>query len=232
MPFLIKLATHLLSVCANSASYERLFSTFGLILTKLHNHMSMETLTTIAELKLHLRDEHLWSGAKERLRRHFRKSQVPVPPPGSDQVLVSGTGTDTDRDVSAATTDGHAVRDISKPAVSTNPETAHLEASEDVREDDVEEPCTIELEGIVEGFIQMSDEDVDMDEIQFPSCLKIPLKKLFDFKCSEWVDSIQQFMEHGLQEELELYELLDFDAGGEEDKQMDLDAGAQAVLTA
>ncbi|KAI0918106.1 hypothetical protein AcV5_002878 [Taiwanofungus camphoratus] len=128
--------------------------------------------------------------------------------------------------------DGRAVRDISKPAVSTNPETAHLEASEDVREDDVEEPCTIELEGIVEGFIQMSDEDVDMDEIQFPSRLKIPLKKLFDFKCSEWVDSIQQFMEHGLQEELELYELLDFDAGGEEDKQMDLDAGAQAVLTA
>ncbi|KAI0956285.1 hypothetical protein AcV7_006722 [Taiwanofungus camphoratus] len=113
-----------------------------------------------------------------------------------------------------------------------NPETAHLEASEDVREDDVEEPRTIELEGIAEGFIRMSDEDVDMDEIQFPSRLKIPLEKLFDFERSEWVDSIQQFMEHGLQEELELYELLDFDAGGEEDEQMDLDAGAQAVLTA
>ncbi|KAI0923488.1 hypothetical protein AcV5_009017 [Taiwanofungus camphoratus] len=59
----------------------------------------------------------------------------------------------------------------------------------------------------------MSDEDVDVDEIQFPSRLTIPFGELFDFERSEWVDGMQQFMEHGLQEELELYELLDFDAG-------------------
>ncbi|KAI9430772.1 hypothetical protein BJY52DRAFT_1133494, partial [Lactarius psammicola] len=36
---LIWLATHVLSICPNSASCECLFSTFGLILTKLHTHI-------------------------------------------------------------------------------------------------------------------------------------------------------------------------------------------------
>jgi hypothetical protein len=65
---LITLAQHLLSICPNSASCERLFSTFGLIMTKLRTRLSTEKLIGLAELKLHCRDEHLRSGRHKTIR--------------------------------------------------------------------------------------------------------------------------------------------------------------------
>ena len=59
---LTRLAVHLLSVCANSASCERLFSVFGNILTKLRNRLGTKKLSQLAEIKMHLRDEHLRDG--------------------------------------------------------------------------------------------------------------------------------------------------------------------------
>lgn len=52
-PALYVLAKQILSICANSASCEQLLSVFGTILTKLQNHMGTETLTSLAELKMH-----------------------------------------------------------------------------------------------------------------------------------------------------------------------------------
>ena len=57
-PFII-FARRLLSVSANSASCERLFSIFGNILTKLRNRTGNTVLTDLAEVKMHIRDEHL-----------------------------------------------------------------------------------------------------------------------------------------------------------------------------
>ncbi len=56
---LIRLALHILSICPNSASCERLFSTFGLIMTKLRTRISTKNLVNLAEFKLHLRDENM-----------------------------------------------------------------------------------------------------------------------------------------------------------------------------
>ncbi|KAG1891625.1 uncharacterized protein F5891DRAFT_924523, partial [Suillus fuscotomentosus] len=42
------------SICANSASCERLFSLFGTVLTKLCSCLSLKGLTDLAELRLHL----------------------------------------------------------------------------------------------------------------------------------------------------------------------------------
>ncbi len=61
-PPLIRLARHILSITVNSASCERLFSTLGNTLTKLRNRLSTQTLVSLAELKMHIRDEYLEEG--------------------------------------------------------------------------------------------------------------------------------------------------------------------------
>ncbi|KAJ3002962.1 hypothetical protein NUW54_g5562 [Trametes sanguinea] len=74
---LAQLACRLLSVCANSASCERLFSIFGQLLTKLRNRLGTNTLANLAELKMHVRDEYTkTSGMKERLRTAERSSDI------------------------------------------------------------------------------------------------------------------------------------------------------------
>ncbi|KAG1726524.1 uncharacterized protein EDB91DRAFT_1016780, partial [Suillus paluster] len=45
-----KFAQQIFSICANSASCERLFSLFGTVLTKLHLHLGLKGLTDLAEL--------------------------------------------------------------------------------------------------------------------------------------------------------------------------------------
>ncbi|KAF7794103.1 hypothetical protein EIP86_005233, partial [Pleurotus ostreatoroseus] len=70
-----KLAHRVLSICANSASCERLFSSFGTILTKLRSRLGNQTLLSLAELKMYIRDEHLRNGdIKQRLKRHLGAS--------------------------------------------------------------------------------------------------------------------------------------------------------------
>ncbi|KJA22371.1 hypothetical protein HYPSUDRAFT_1084456, partial [Hypholoma sublateritium FD-334 SS-4] len=86
-PFML-FARRLLSVSANSASCERLFSVFGTILTKLRNRTGNTTLTNLSEIKMHIRDEHNAKGGKSRLKRQFQ-AQAPsaadpnLPPAGS-----------------------------------------------------------------------------------------------------------------------------------------------------
>jgi len=64
-------ARRLLSVSANSASCERLFSVFGNTLTKLQNCLGRIILTQLSVMKMHVRDEQLESGGKGQLKRRF-----------------------------------------------------------------------------------------------------------------------------------------------------------------
>ncbi|KAJ3008701.1 hypothetical protein NUW54_g3057 [Trametes sanguinea] len=66
-----RLAIHILSICPTSANCERLFSVLGWIMTKLCTRLGHTTLINLAELLLHLRDEHVRKNVKIRLRRHF-----------------------------------------------------------------------------------------------------------------------------------------------------------------
>ncbi|KAK0505458.1 hypothetical protein EDD18DRAFT_1060672, partial [Armillaria luteobubalina] len=76
------LALHLFSVCANSASCEWLFSVLGNTLTKLCNHLGTKTLTSLAEMKMHICDEHLQMAGKahDRLKCNFGKCKDPFTP--------------------------------------------------------------------------------------------------------------------------------------------------------
>lgn len=101
-PFYV-FAKRLLSVCANSASCERLFSVFGTTLTKLRNRMGTSTLSSLAELKMHVRGEHQEKSTKIRMKHLFNHrssttpagttstSQPPPPDPNPESAITSST---------------------------------------------------------------------------------------------------------------------------------------------
>jgi len=61
----------ILNICANSATCERLWSVYGVTLTKLRNRLGTETLSSLGELKMHIRDEHIRKETKTRMKRLF-----------------------------------------------------------------------------------------------------------------------------------------------------------------
>lgn len=90
-----KFAHRIFSICANSASCERLFSLFGTVLTKLRSRLGLKGLTDLAELRLHLRDEYMQMGDKKgRLRRARKIIPDPLHPPPPPPV-TSETSTDS-----------------------------------------------------------------------------------------------------------------------------------------
>lgn len=73
-PIFVKFARRVLSISANSASCERLFSVYGNILTKHRSRLLVKNLTNNAELKMHIRDEHLRNKeAQLRQKRRFER---------------------------------------------------------------------------------------------------------------------------------------------------------------
>jgi hypothetical protein len=66
-PF-FRLACRILNVCANSATYERLWSVFGATLTKLRDRLGVKTP---GELKIHIQDEHRSNETRSRLKRTY-----------------------------------------------------------------------------------------------------------------------------------------------------------------
>ena len=71
LPPLARLAIRILSICPSAADCERLFSLLGFIMSDRRTRLSNGTLMNIAELRLHLRDEHVRKDMKKRLKRHF-----------------------------------------------------------------------------------------------------------------------------------------------------------------
>lgn len=207
-PPFIRLAKRILSVTANSASCERLFSVFGNTLTKLRNRLGTTTLSNLAELKMLVRDEHIRSGeSKQRLKRKF-----------GDSTSDSNTTTPP----------------VAAPAPSsvTEPEnpTAELESEEP------EPAIDPNLSGEQGEFASMASEMVQMlhqdeDPVDIPSLpegnISIKIAELFDFSKDEWGHSHIQIARNSLNEEVELSELVDKGADGET---IELDAVTEAVL--
>lgn len=187
------LARRILSICANSASCERLFSVFGTNLTKLRNRMRTETLVSLAELKMHIRDEHRAQNAKARLKRKFGREG---PNPVTEQPMTSATSFQAISDI--ASVDAHTPADPDDNAT-----TNHTVAA-DLRE-------------MAHSFTQMVSNDEDAEPVRFPSKISISIIELFDFTMSSWVERYERNAHRSLEDELEFYELIDLDAEGEED---------------
>ncbi|KAG6822943.1 hypothetical protein H0H92_011969, partial [Tricholoma furcatifolium] len=74
-----------------------------------------------------------------------------------------------------------------------------------------------------------SDTDDNSEDLTFDPT-KITLANLFDFESSQWSNQIKKLLLQGLESELELYELLEMDAEGDEEVDEALDSMTQAAL--
>ena len=200
---LAKLARRLFSVCVNSASCERLFSMFGITLSRLRSRLRPQAMTDLAELRLHLRDEHLKTGqVKERMKRKMTSHHSEVARDASGQPVAT-----------TATTTGSGSEDPSN-----NPQ-AQSELAEDDSDSGSLRHITLSL--------TCDDDDNDDEDLNFTSR---KIADIFDYENSVWTEISKELAIRGLDDELELYTLIDLDAAGEDEPTM-VDEMTQASLS-
>jgi len=205
-PF-IRLARRILSVCANSATCERLWSVFGNTLTKLRNRLGIETLTSLSELKMHIRDEHVQKETKKRMKRMFvtrseaartaNKTQQPLPPPVNELSTSGDPDIDENFDPTARPQSNDRFWDMAA--------RHSLSAQED---------------------------ETDREPVTNPNVIgrTVKLVELFNFTEPYWISQYERAARRTFDEELELYELLDLDAEGEEQVNIDVDDSTGEIL--
>lgn len=210
MPF-IHLAQRVLSICANSASCERLFSVFGATLTKTRNRLATATLTALGELKMRVRDDHLQRGTKARLKRRFAApAPAPEPEPADNVQPEAGPSV-----IHVAIVDDG----------SDTPDTTSVFRTAD--------PSPGEFRAIAERHARaVEEDDHDCEPVCRSATVGCPLKltELFDFTRTHWTTMYEKGALRNFDEELELYELLDLDADGEDDTDVRVDGFTEDLL--
>lgn len=204
-PPLILFARRLLSVSANSASCERLFSVFGATLTKLRNRLGVNVLTELTELKMHIRDGHLRDQtARLRLKRSFKPpTDANVPDPADSDAVANSGQVPSSSDASQET-----------PQTGSESESGESEFRTLVQQ---------EIEAVT---VDDLDNDPLFNTSSFPL---IPISRLFNFSNKTWSEILSRHAQHNFDEELALYELIDLDAAGEEDVEFD-ETTAQTLI--
>jgi hypothetical protein len=192
------IARRILSITANSASCERLFSAFGLVLTRLRSRLGVQTMADVAELRLHLRDEHRRSGiAKQNLRKRMLSTTPGEPTPIGPPVP------DAQDDTPVA--------------------SVQLEDTEDTHWHENN------LEDIISGLQVRLDADVDVDAVSLGQ-IHCPIKQLFNFSNTTWMELQEKYCMRGLEEEMEVYDLVDLDAPSEPDAFAEFDSFEESIM--
>jgi hypothetical protein len=187
-----------LNICANSATCERLWSVYGVTLTKLRNRLGTQTLTSLGELKMHIRDEHIRRDTKKRMKCLFTTRAQAAPS------MVPTTTAPPSGPVM-----GQAAEDAG-----------------DVAPTDPEPRTGGGFQELTQAHTQSAAEDeTDQAPVTISTIIgsPVPLQRLFDFTDPHWVVRYEKSARLSFDQELELYELLDLDGAGEEDVDVDLD---------
>ncbi|KAF9037773.1 ribonuclease H-like domain-containing protein [Panaeolus papilionaceus] len=228
---LIKLALHLLYICPNSASCERLFSTFGLILTKLRTRLDSQRVVGLAECKLHLRDQSLSMETRKNLRRRVfgapaelqaqqNRATSTAPPMETDQTNATGTQLQSN---------SRSAELSSEPAESSASTFAPPSVSAALRNLTAKHIALLADHDAAANMFEDSESPRFRASSSGGSYKKRTMSDLFDFTSNSWV-SFQQASASGcVEDEMKLYELLDLDADGEFD--YDLDDSMDSILT-
>lgn len=227
-PPLFKLAYHILSICPNSASCERLFSVFGNTLTKLRNRLGTQTLTSLAEVKMHIRDEHVRDGeTKRRMKRFFGTKVNPSQPETAPSHGIPTAGVSQVFPIPQ-------LPSCSNFQVTPPPErdAMEIDPSEPDSESLAPRPDDVinEFNNITGSFVEQVGGDNDDGDGRMPSDISVEIANLFDFTKKSWIPLHERTASRSLDEELELYELLDLDAPGEEDINIEIDHALDSIL--
>ena len=200
-----RLASHLLSICANSATCERLFSVFRNTLTKLRNRMGTSTLTHIAELKMHVRAEHQLNSTRTRMKRMFAarsKTASPDEPPTPSADPQSSS---------------------QQPEPTPRNEETTLLTNKDLN--DAQRPRS----GLREFLSNCNFVPTEDDELP-PAMGKMSLKQLFNFNDEHWLTLYEGCARRSYEEELSLYDLLNEDAATGDGMEVDVDETTAEIL--
>ena len=171
--------------------------------------MGVQTMNNIGELKLHIRDEHVRFQTKKQLKKifHFRAA-ASVPPP---------------------------LLPPANPSPALNPFDNDSDSSDEIFDVPFRSRrASNDFESVANRFVNLANNDIteiDPEPIRTAAFGPQPIHKLFDFTRKHWVDTFSKSAVRSFDEELELYELLDLDAAGEDDIANDLDEDtAEALL--
>jgi len=186
----------------------------------------------LAKLKMHIRDEHVHKQTKKRLKRVFQVRTdaeraaaalaVPSQPSthtASPQQPVYPEATGNSPDESEAS-DGD-----------DNDDAPHAGGSSSQCSPRARSQLTNSFRSMVEQQSQLvDDDDTDCTPVR-PSTIGLtPIKSLFDFSRSHWVDMYSKSSIRSFNEELQLYEMLDLDAEGEDNVDVDVDDNTEDIL--
>lgn len=132
-----------------------------------------------------------------RLKRSFGTALV-EDPSGQTTSPITPAPTPVPNMEPAAATEAPMAQDTPPPTCDSTPDSVSIQ-----------QPG---MRGIIQELIEAVELDNEEPPEPSPNALSIPIKDLFDFTQSYWVDSYSKLAMRGLQDELELYELLDLDA--------------------
>ena len=198
-----RLADRLLSIVANSATCERLFSVFGMTLTKLRNRLGTSTLSSLAELKMHIRGEHQEnSTTKTRMKNMFdhrsktHPHSTPQQPPQADPNPAQAEPDTNDSDVEMSSTSDSASASTSDPSL------RHL----------------------------IPTEATDSEPRNLETGSSVSLQDLFNFDECSWTNIYGEYAKRHLADELEVCELLNKDAATENSLEVDVDEMTGDIL--
>jgi hypothetical protein len=241
-PPFIRLAKRILSISANSASCERLFSVFGNILTKLRNRLGIDNMVMLAELKMHIRDEHAHKQTKKRLKRVFQVRTDAERAAAALAVPSVSTGTTNNAPSQPPINAALPRQPTNSETMADSPEES--ETSDDDDRDEImpqaggspgqhasRSRSTNSFRSMMERQTQLVDDDeTDCAPVR-PSTIGLtPIVSLFDFSRSHWVEMYSKSSIRSFDEELQLYEMLDLDADGEEDVDVNVDDDTGDIL--
>ena len=217
------LARRILSITANSASCKRLFSTFGTILTKHRNRLLLQNMLNQAELKSHIRNEHLGnSHKKSKLQDRFnsQKETSKISIIHSSNLILSSS--------------------VCQPVNDPRPvySGSSQEGSDTVATDSSDSANT-GFRNLITQYVTQVDIDDENDEPLFPTgplprgtMLRLPLipiQDLFNFQNTYWQSLVKATITRTFDKELEFYDMLDLDADGE-DIEVDVDNATGDIL--
>lgn len=215
-------AQHILSITANSASCERFFSALGGVLNKYRNNFTVTNLINNVELALHVRDEQIQSKvARKQLKKRFETRSASALQEAARQQHNPST------------------QPSSSPPYTTDSESdIHNDYGNNSNVQPTRQPPNLQsFRGLINLEIErtVEDQDSDLSPEDFNIGPRLPfshftVSDLFDFDNPYWSSTFHNSAIRTFNEELEIYELLDCDAEGDDDELNIDETTTQALL--